>query len=378
MKHAKLSASGSKKWLNCPLSVKLESKIPNESSTYAEEGTKAHELSELKLRRKLNLIGNKVYADELSKLSFDDEMDKYTDYYCDAVLGIVYKYDLNYSMVKLEERVDFSPWVIEGFGTSDVIVISNNVLEIIDLKYGKGVLVSAENNPQLMLYALGVLNDYGYLYNIEKVIMTIVQPRLDNISSFSISIPELLEWGKDVRVRASKAYNGEGECIVGKHCDEGFCRAKPICKAYADERLKLAKFEFKHPQELSNDDIADILEKVDGLVKWGKTVKDYALSQALQGVEFKGFKVVEGKSNRIFKIEEQEIIKILQNGGFKVEDICETSLKSLSTLEKLLGKEDFKSILGDYVIKPAGKPTLVSIDDVRPIFNNSVNDFKNI
>lgn len=378
MKHAKLSASGSKKWLNCPLSVKLESKIPNESSTYAEEGTKAHELSELKLRRKLNLIGNKVYADELSKLSFDDEMDKYTDYYCDAVLGIVYKYDLNYSMVKLEERVDFSPWVIEGFGTSDVIVISNNVLEIIDLKYGKGVLVSAENNPQLMLYALGVLNDYGYLYNIEKVIMTIVQPRLDNISSFSISIPELLEWGKDVRVRASKAYNGEGECIVGKHCDEGFCRAKPICKAYADERLKLAKFEFKHPQELSNDDIADILEKVDGLVKWGKTVKDYALSQALQGVEFKGFKVVEGKSNRIFKIEEQEIIKILQNGGFKVEDVCETSLKSLSTLEKLLGKEDFKSILGDYVIKPAGKPTLVSIDDVRPIFNNSVNDFKNI
>ena len=273
MKHAKLSASGSKKWLNCPLSVKLESKIPNESSTYAEEGTKAHELSELKLRRKLNLIGNKVYADELSKLSFDDEMDKYTDYYCDAVLGIVYKYDLNYSMVKLEERVDFSPWVIEGFGTSDVIVISNNVLEIIDLKYGKGVLVSAENNPQLMLYALGVLNDYGYLYNIEKVIMTIVQPRLDNISSFSISIPELLEWGKDVRVRASKAYNGEGECIVGKHCDEGFCRAKPICKAYADERLKLAKFEFKHPQELSNDDIADILEKVDGLVKWGKLLK---------------------------------------------------------------------------------------------------------
>lgn len=378
MLHAKLSASGAKKWLNCPLSVKLESKIPNESSTYAEEGTKAHELSELKLRRKLNLIGNKVYADELSKLSFDCEMDKYTDYYCNEVIRIVHKYDLNYSMVKLEERVDFSYWVPEGFGTSDVIVISNNVLEIIDLKYGKGVKVSADNNPQLMLYALGTLNDYGYLYDVKRVKLTIIQPRLDNISSFEVSIKDLYKWGSEIKPKALKAFKGEGECIVGKHCDEGFCRAKPICKAYADERLKLAKFEFKHPQELSNDDIADILEKVDGLVKWGKTVKDYALSQALQGVEFKGFKVVEGKSNRIFKIEEQEIIKILQNGGFKVEDVCETSLKSLSTLEKLLGKEDFKSILGDYVIKPAGKPTLVSIDDVRPIFNNSVNDFKNI
>ena len=229
-----------------------------------------------------------------------------------------------------------------------------------------------------MLYALGTLNDYGYLNDVKRVKLTIIQPRLDNISSFEISVKDLYKWGSEIKPKALKAFKGEGECVVGKHCDEGFCRAKPICKAYADERLKLAKFEFKHPQELSNDDIADILEKVDGLVKWGKTVKDYALSQALQGVEFKGFKVVEGKSNRTFKIEEQEIIKILQNGGFKVEDICETSLKSLSTLEKLLGKEDFKSILGDYVIKPAGKPTLVSIDDVRPIFNNSVNDFKNI
>ena len=378
MLHAKLSASGAKKWLNCPLSVELESKICDEESEYAKEGTKAHELSELKLKRKLNLIGNKVYADELSKLSFDYEMDKYTDYYCDEVIGILHKYDLNYSMVKLEERVDFSHWVPEGFGTSDVIVISNNVLEIIDLKYGKGVKVSADNNPQLMLYALGTLNDYGYLYDVKRVKLTIIQPRLDNISSFEISVKDLYKWGSEIKPKALKAFKGEGECVVGKHCDEGFCRAKPICKAYADERLKLAKFEFKHPQELSNDDIADILEKVDGLVKWGKTVKDYALSQALQGVEFKGFKVVEGKSNRTFKIEEQEIIKILQNGGFKVEDICETSLKSLSTLEKLLGKEDFKSILGDYVIKPAGKPTLVSIDDVRPIFNNSVNDFKNI
>lgn len=378
MKHAKLSASGSKKWLNCPLSVKLKSKIPNESSTYAEEGTKAHELSELKLRRKLNLIGNKVYADELSKLSFDDEMDKYTDYYCDAVLGIVYKYDLNYSMVKLEERVDFSPWVIEGFGTSDVIVISNNVLEIIDLKYGKGVLVSAENNPQLMLYALGVLNDYGYLYNIEKVIMTIVQPRLDNISSFSISIPELLEWGKDVRVRASKAYNGEGECVVGNHCDDGFCRARAICKAYADNKLEIAKHEFKDPEELDVNDLSDILSKIDKLVAWGNIVKKYALNQALDGVTINGYKLVEGRSNRAYGVDESKIASILISNGYDEHEIYEKSIKSVSSMEKWLGKNKFKSILGELVIKTPGKPTLVPVDDPRQEFNSAIKDFNNI
>lgn len=378
MVHAKLSASGAKKWINCPLSVELESKIPNEESEYAKEGTKAHELSELKLKRELNLIGKESYDEAINKLNVDEEMDKYTDYYCNAVLDIVHKYDLNYSVVKLEERVNFSPWVPEGFGTSDVVVISDNVMDIIDLKYGKGVKVSAENNPQLMLYALGVLNDYNYLCDIKKVNLTIIQPRLDNVSIFTISVDDLLKWGEEIKPKAIKAFKGEGECVVGKHCDEGFCRAKPICRTYADERLKIAKYEFKEPTELSNDDIAEIIEKVDELVKWSKTIKDYALKQALNGEEFKGFKVVEGKSNRTFNIEEIEIIKILEKGGFKVEEVCETSLKSLSALEKMLGKKDFKNILGSHVIKPMGKPTLVPINDVRPIFNSANMDFKNI
>lgn len=378
MLHAKLSASGAKKWINCPLSVELENKMPNEESEYAKEGTKAHELSELKLKRELNLIGKESYDYEVNQLNVDEEMDKYTDYYCDVVLDIVHKYDLNYSMVKLEEKVDFSPWVPEGFGTSDVVVISDNVMDIIDLKYGKGVKVSAENNPQLMLYALGVLNDYNYLCDIKKVNLTIIQPRLDNVSTFTISADDLLKWGEEIKPKALKAFKGEGECVVGKHCDEGFCRAKPICRAYADERLKVAKFEFKEPTELSNDDIVEIIENVDELVKWSKIIKDYALSQALNGVEFKGFKIVEGRSNRVFNVDDNEIIKILEDGGFKTEEVCETSLKSLSTLEKLLGKKDFKNILGSHVIKPAGKPTLVPIDDVRPIFNNAVTDFKNI
>ena len=378
MLHAKLSASGAKKWINCPLSVLLESKMPNEETSYAKEGTKAHELSELKLKRELNLIGKESYDIEISKFDYDDEMDKYTDYYCDAVLEIVHKYDRNYSMVKLEERVDFSPWVPEGFGTSDVIVLSDKVLEIIDLKYGKGVKVYADNNPQLMLYALGVLNDYNYICDIEEINLTIVQPRLDNISSFKINVYDLLEWGEDIKVKALKAYNADGDCVVGKHCDDGFCKARPICKAYADERLKIAKYDFRDPAELSADDIADILGSVDELVRWSKTIKDYALSKALAGEEYKGFKIVEGRSNRAFNIDDLEVIKLLTKEGYRESDVCETTLKSLSSIEKMIGKKDFKDILGNHVIKPMGKPTLVPIDDVRPVYNSAINDFNNI
>ncbi len=378
MLHAKLSASGAKKWINCPLSVVLESKMPNEETPYAKEGTLAHELSELKLKRGLNLIGKEAYETEIIKIYYDEEMDKYTDYYCDAVLEIVHKYDRNYSVVKLEERVDFSPWVPEGFGTSDVVVISDNVVEIIDLKYGKGVKVSADNNPQLMLYALGVLNDYNYICDIKEVNLTIVQPRLDSISSFKIKVYDLLEWGEDIRVKAIKAFNGDGDCVVGKHCDDGFCRARPICKAYADERLKIAKYDFKDPAELSADDIADILGTVDELVRWSKTIKDYALTKALSGEEYKGFKLVEGRSNRTFNIDDSKVLEILKGGGFKESEVCETTLKSLSSLEKMIGKKDFKTMLGSHVIKPMGKPTLVPIDDVRPVYNSAVNDFNNI
>ena len=201
---------------------------------------------------------------------------------------------------------------------------------------------------------------------------------MDNISTFKISTDCLLKWGEEIKAKALKAFEGIGNCVVGKHCDDGFCKARPICKAYADAKLKIARFEFKDPNELSNDEIAEIIGNADELVKWCKTIKDYALKQSLNGVEFKGFKVVEGKSNRIFNIEEDEVIKILEEVGFKAEEVCKTSLKSLSTLEKILGKKDFKDILGNHVIKPVGKPTLVPIDDERPIFNSVDIDFKNI
>lgn len=378
MAHAKLSASGAKKWLNCPLSITLESKFPDEESEYAKEGTKAHELSELKLRRKLNLIGKDAHDESINDLNVDEEMDKHTDYYCNLVMEIVNRYDRNYTLVKLEERVDFGYWVPEGFGTSDVIVISDNVLEIIDLKYGRGVKVSADNNPQLMLYALGALNEYGYLCDIKIVNLTIIQPRLDNISTFKISTDCLLKWGEEIKAKALKAFNGDGNCVVGKHCDDGFCRARPICKAYADERLKIARYDFRDPAELSADDIADILGSVDDLVRWSKTIKDYALSKALSGEEYKGFKLVEGRSNRTFNIDDSKVLEILKGGGFKESEVCETTLKSLSSLEKMIGKKDFKDLLGNHVIKPMGKPSLVPIDDERPIFNSVDIDFKNI
>ena len=280
MLHARLSASGAKKWLACPLSVKLEEQIPEEKSIYAEEGTLAHALAEARLKFALGYIKDKQ-MDELidkniPKSEINVEMWDHIADYIDEVLTILSKYNHGQLTVELEQRVDFSEWVPEGFGTSDVIAIADDTVEIIDLKYGKGVKVSADNNPQLMLYALGALHEYSWLCDFKKVALNIIQPRLKNVSRFEMSVEELLAWGEEIKPKALQAYNGEGECVVGKHCDEGFCRAKPICRAYAEERLKIARFEFKDPNELDNDDIAEILGNVDELVKWSKAVKDYA------------------------------------------------------------------------------------------------------
>lgn len=378
MKHAKLSASGAKKWLNCPLSVTLESLIEEPESPYAIEGTKAHNVSELKLKRKLNRISKEIYDKEILNLDVDEEMHHYTDDYCDNVLEIVYKYDLNYSLIKLEGRVDFSPWVPEGFGTSDVIIISGSTMNIIDLKYGKGVQVNAENNPQLMLYALGALNDYGFLCSIDNVIITIIQPRLDHISSFEMSAKELLSWGDSIKPKAFNAFNGVGECVVGSHCTEGFCKARPICRAYAKQKLNLKNYGNKEPEQLTNQETVEILNLSKGLVEWCNSVREYAIKQALKGEEYEGYKLVEGRSTRAFNIDEDKVIDVLKTAGFTQEELCKTTLKSLTTLEKQLGKKEFEKHLGEFISKKQGAPTLSPVTDQRPIYNSAEEDFKDV
>ncbi len=276
------------------------------------------------------------------------------------------------ALFKIEQRLDFSEWVPEGFGTGDFVIIADGTMEVCDLKYGKGVPVSADNNKQMMLYALGAISEFSFLYDIEKVRMTIIQPRLDNISTFEVTVEDLVKWAEEyVRPRAELAIKGEGEFCAGDHCR--FCRAKAVCKARADKNLELAKYEFEKPNTLDNNDIAYILSKVDELVNWAGDVKEFALEQALNGKEFEGYKVVEGRSNR--KYTDVEVIATtLEENGYT--DIFKPKeLLTLTNMEKLVGKKKLNELVGKYIEKPVGKPTLVPITDKREPYNPAKADF---
>ena len=300
-------------------------------------------------------------------------MDEYTDEYRDFVLERFNEALRNSkdAVLAIERRLDFSAYVPNGFGTGDAVIISTGAIEIIDLKYGQGVSVSAENNSQLRLYALGALDYYDYLYDIKTVTMTIYQPRIDNISTETISVEELYKWGEDVKIKAELADNADNlECIAGKHCDDGFCKARPICRAYAEQKQKLAVYDFKPPEKLSVDEIAEIIDQADSLCKWTKLVKDYALNQAVNnGVKFPGFKLVEGRSNRTYT-DEKKIADILIKNGYSENDVYSKKLKGITEMSKLLGKKKFDALIGKLVIKPQGAPTLVSAEDNRAEINS--------
>jgi hypothetical protein len=278
--------------------------------------------------------------------------------------------------------LDFSKWVPGGFGTGDAVIVSDDEVVIIDLKYGQGVRVDAENNPQLRLYALGALNEYGFLYDIQKITTTIFQPRLDHISTERMSIAHLMHWGEDIKPVALLADQGRGECCAGGHCDSGFCKARPICRAYAEEKSRIAAMEFKQPAQLSADEIAEVIELSDKLATWAKLVKDYALDQAVNyGVRYPGFKIVEGRSNRKYSAPDEKIAEVLTEAGYNENDIYKKELLSISKMETLLSKKKFNEILGGYIVKPQGKPTLVPMEDKRPELNTAeqaAEDFKNI
>lgn len=384
--HALLSASGADRWINCPPSARLTENIPDKRSEYADEGTAAHELSELKLRRRITICNSKQRAEIETALQYftatnqyyNAEMENAIQEYVEIVgeRFMEAKARSSDAVVMLEERLDFSEWVPEGFGTGDVILISDGVMEIIDLKYGKGVPVSAVGNPQMRLYALGAWLANNWLYDIRTVRMTIIQPRLDSISTDEVAIEDLLDWAETiVKPAAQLAFAGEGEFKAGGHCR--WCKVKGNCRARADENMKALVYEFQDPSLLSNEEIGSILFVAEQLKAWAKDVEDYAHEQALKGQKIPQWKLVEGRSNRTFSDTEAVKAKLIESGYEESKFLKPQELKALGELEtKVLGKKNFKAILSDLVIKPSGKPVLVPETDRRPELNsfNSLED----
>lgn len=372
--HAKLSASGSSRWMACTPSAALESDFKDTTSFFAEEGTAAHELSEIFLLHEIGEITKRTRTMRLNKFKKENEhysqsMEDYVQSYVDVVMERVNEAHASTpdALVLVEQRLDFSDWVPEGFGTGDVLILADGQLEVVDLKYGKGVPVDAENNSQMRLYGLGAFDRYSMLFDIDRVRMTIVQPRLDSISSETLSADELLAWADgEVKPKAEMAWNGEGEFAPGAHCR--FCKANATCRARADENLKMAEFDFADPFLLSHDEVASILAKADELQKWAKDVSEYALGQAEKhGIKFPGWKLVEGRSNRKYTDPEAIAELLILEKEYMPEFIYKPrELHTITALEKALGKKLFAETLADYIVKPPGKPTLVTESDKRP------------
>jgi hypothetical protein len=357
--HSSQSASGAYRWMACPPSAQLEQQFPNETSIYADEGTAAHDLAEHKLKKALKLRSKKPNSKYHS-----EEMDEMTDAYVEYCLGLIEKEKEGCKDVQvlIEQKLDFSDYVPNGFGTGDLVVVGNETLHVVDLKYGKGVMVSAERNPQMMLYALGALSIFEMLYEIKKVSMTIAQPRLDNFSTYVMTVDELLTWAREeLRPRALLASRGEGEFCPGEHCR--FCRARNQCRARTQKNLELLKHEFKESALLTDDEISEIIAVADELSKWAADIYTYATALAIQeGKQWDGFKLVEGRSRRKYS-DEEVVAQKAKAAGYV--DVFKQSLISITEMEKLMGKKVFKEVLGDLIERPPGKLSLVPETDKR-------------
>lgn len=368
--HAVLSASSSNRWLHCPPSARLCESYSDKGSDYAAEGTDAHALCEYKLRKALGL----ETEDPTENLNWlNEEMDDCATGYATYVLEQVEnaKQTCSDPVVLIEQRVDFSHWVESGFGTADCLIITDGALKIIDYKHGLGVLVRAEENPQLMCYALGALELFDKIYDIETVSMAIYQPRRDNISTYEISKDDLYRWAEEVlKPAAELAFAGDGNFLCGEWC--GFCKAKNDCRARAEANLALAQYEFKLPPLLTDEEIEDILPKVDELLSWASDIKEYALQQAISGKEWTGWKLVEGRSNRKY-VNNAIVAEVVEHAGFGP---YEHKVLGVTAMQKLLGKSRFDELLASYIEKPQGKPTLVPESDKRPAMSTAAADFK--
>lgn len=372
--HAKLSSSGSKKWLTCTPSARLEDNYPDERSAFAAEGTFAHEVFELEVERYLGRVSEEQYADSMRRFKANAFWSQELwDHVKAATAVAIERIEQAYARCKdpvilVERRLDFSRWVPEGFGTGDLVIVTDELVEVLDLKFGKGIPVEAQDNSQMRLYGLGAYNELAHLYDIRRVRMTILQPRLDNFDSEELSVDELLGWAENYVVpRARLAWAGEGAFVPGDHCTSGFCKARFECAARASQSMEIAKASFAlvEPELLTREQVVAVLSKADLAIKWLNDVKDYALKAAEKGEEIPGFKLVEGRSNRKYTSADAVAAK-LQEAGVPEAVIYERSLLGITAMEKAIGKKKFAELLADLVEKPAGKPTLVPADDKRP------------
>ena len=367
--HARLSASAADRWIHCPGSIKLaeDLKLPNTGSAYADEGTMAHSVGEWKI-----LNAEKGPAYQKAKKSWEsseywsEEMNEATTAYSEEVQRIFLEsLQKDASTVRMvEQKIDLTPWIPGGFGTSDAVIIGAGEIHVIDLKYGKGVKVEAQGNPQLRLYGIGSAALFSDLYEFETVVLHIIQPRLDHISEERIPLEELQAWAEEViKPAAKEASEGSERQACGDWCR--FCPARAVCRARADENLKLAQLDFKKPMALSKEEIAEVLAQIDKLQAWAKDVSDYALERALDGEHYDGWKLVEGRANRRYS-DEAKVAQQLISEGFNEAMLYERKLLTLTAMEKLVGKKRINEMQdAGLIVKPQGKPVLVPITDKR-------------
>lgn len=372
--HALLSASSSHQWLHCPASVRLTEHLPDKDTPYTLEGRLAHEIAELKVKAYFEGLPKRTVTSGLKKIKanpeygsyYAPEMDGYTEAYLDYVKECALRYESK-PYVSIEKRVSYAEIAPEGFGTCDCIMIGSGHLSIIDFKYGKGVPVSAEENPQLKLYALGAYLTYKFLYPITRVTMAIHQPRLDSVTEWEVSVKDLLAWGDSIKPIAQQAFEGGGEPVPGEHCR--FCKIRGSCRTRAEKNMELVEKSNTKAQELSNEEIGELLGKMDDLKSWADAVKSHALSLLLDGEEIPGWKAVEGRSNRQFT-DPDKALKAVIDSGIDEAILFERNPISLSSIEKLLGKKKFDELLASWVIKPPGKPATAPLTDKRPAIQN--------
>ena len=369
-KHAICSASSSNMWLHCPPSARRNSEVTDSGSTYAEEGSQAHQLCEYKLKK---LLGHPSRNPTKRLSYYTAEMERGADDYATFVSEQIAaaKETCPDPYVVVEQRVDFSDYVEDGFGTADCIIIGEPTLRIIDFKFGAGTAVSAEGedglgNSQLMLYALGALAAYGSLFDIETVSMSIVQPRRDNISTFEMSVSELYHWAEaTLKPAAELAYKGEGEYASGAWCK--FCRVKAECRARADYAMALAQLDFKQPPMLEDFEVEYVLERIETLVSWANDIKEFALVAAIGGKKWNGWKLVEGRSNRRYT-DENAVAEVIRGIGL---DPYEHKVLGITAMTSLLGRKRFEDTLAEFIEKPQGKPVLVPATDKRQELNTN-------
>ena len=373
-KHAFLAASASERWLHCPPSAKLCAQEDDQGSEYARQGSDAHALCEHLL---LKALGRETRDPTEDLTYYDAEMQEAAEAYAAFVMEQVAeaKTVCHDPLICVEQTVDFSKWVQHGFGTADALIVADDTLYITDMKYGVGCLVTADGedgtgNSQLKCYALGAIDTFGDLYDINRIRLSIFQPRRDNVDTFELTKADLLQWADDVLAPIAKlAYEGQGEFEAGNHCQ--FCRVKATCRKRAEYAMELAKYEFADAPTLDENEIAEILPQIDTLTSWAEDIKSYALNQALSGVRYPGFKLVAGRSNRKYA-DEAAVARVVSEAGY---DPYDKKLVGITEMTKRLGKKRFEELLNGLLIKPEGKPVLVPATDTRPELNNAKNDF---